>query len=166
MWGVRNWECFAWCWNWERALTFPKSRAVLPLTDVHSWARRGATQQAGPPVTSTGSGSKPKLTLTSSIHAFVCSLDLFSLVETGTFSPVLPVICSFIGFVGWPQFWLLLIFLLVHSTGLSHSWAGWQLLPSPCSPSSCISFRWDTLSLSGVSKAFFNCLCHLEKNGF
>lgn len=61
--------------------------------------RRGATQQAGPPVTSTGSGSKPKLTLKSSIHTFVCSLDLFSLVETGTFPPVLPVICSFIGFV-------------------------------------------------------------------
>jgi len=94
----------------------------------------------------------------------VCGFGLFSLMKTSTSPPLLLFICSFI--VGWLQFWRLLIFLLVRSTGLSHSWAGWRLLPSPCSPSSCISFHWDTSSLSGVSKAFFNCLCHLEKTGF
>lgn len=112
------------------------------------------------PLISTNSGSKPRLSLMNEkcIHAFISTQFVLS---DGNWhfshSPLL------FYWLRWLTSLLTYVnFSLVRSTGLSHSWAGWQLLPLLCSPLSCISFHWDILSLSGVSKALLNCLYHFE----
>lgn len=135
----------------------------MHLGDVHCGAGRGEIHQASGqsqdvlsfPRTVGPSPSSPWWATNASMPSLVDSVC----------SPwwkltLLPV--SFY-WLGWLTSVLTFVnFSLVHSTGLSHFWAGWQFLPSLCSPSSCISFHWDTLSLSGVSKAILNCLYHFK----
>lgn len=126
------------------------------------WNSAGEWAKPGPPFISTDSGSRPSLSLTSGIHAFIYRLKFILHGGDWHFSHC-PAHYLLFYWLGWLASVLTFVnFSLVHSTGLSHSWAGWQLLPSLCSPSSCISFHWDILSLSGVSKALLNCLYHLK----